>query len=92
MPVKGEHPDFNRRSPNYIDIAAVAKGNWEREFNIVYYKTFPELADKHGWDMKKMKYTKEKADGVTRPSLTVHTNKGTFRSIEELLDEDARGK
>jgi len=58
--VKGEHPDFNKRSPNYIDASATAKGDFWRELNIDYYKTFPELAEEHGWDMERMQYKNRK--------------------------------
>jgi len=54
--VAAEHPDFDKRSPNYIDVDSIGKGDFWRELNIVYYKTFPELVDEHGWDMKRMQY------------------------------------
>lgn len=58
--VRAKHPDFDRRSPNYIDVKVIAKGDFWRELNIDYYKAFPELADAHGWDMERMQYKNRK--------------------------------
>lgn len=61
VPEDPAHPDFDPRSPNYIDLDAVADGDFWRALNITYYKTFPELADKHNWDLEKMHY-KQKSE------------------------------
>ena len=54
--VKVEHPDFDMRSPNYINADSIAGNDFWRRLNIDYYKVFPELAEEHGWDMERMQY------------------------------------
>ena len=58
--VKAEHPDFNPRSPNYVDADSIAGDDFWRRLNIDYYKVFPELAEEHGWDMERMQYKNRK--------------------------------